>query len=810
MTGSSSYLSDSGKHWKIGADAESGFNFLGLDSEGTGREQVNLMWRPARIEVDDPEGNVLTDDWVVFTGAYYDDELIGKAGLTKAPDSLKSSGRLLERKFARASSGRLDLAPLIGGTLPKAGAYVYIPFSLEKEQEITFGFGADYWLQAWVDGAELCSTFPGGNRTYPPTSSDFVQTVKLGKGSHLLVIRFISGQASSLLCVSAKIKLWTTAWEIRDDRWICTMRKTGDGSQVIWEISAAGDDLSWRVNYEGKGAVNNVRLVLPFNPMITPTVLFPARLGDGGVGRGPWLMVAPDFGHLRIEEEKNGSWQAIIAGQRGSGCMQPYAQVVPPTERGEISKAHVGKLGYYPQKLDIVFCLNSPLRAGGRAGLRLSPVELNKPAGIDAATWKRIRRPYLNQWQPCSNWTPRKAEPMMLGNNTLSDVAFCCTAFYADPMLFWHEMVPGISVLPLLRHTVDHALRYHVGLDGHVNALWSLADLHLYPNPMFIIAARDYWMLSQDKAWLNANIHVLHRIGEFLARRDLDHDGLVESFNGGNAWSLREPDHADIWFEFMNFGWKNAWTNALTYRAWNCLAEMLKAAGHPGGADYYLALAGKLRKAFTEKLLSKEHGWFASWISGDGEIHDYCHTFVNGMAVAYGIVPPAEGRAILERVVRKSHEIGFKEWRFGIPSNLLPARKGDMIRPAITMDGVPEKSSWPDDLTEEKAFGYVHPNGLIHPVMVWPYLLGLQTAGMDEEAERILQAMIKTAEEGLFQNGITNIGGSGPEYIRFDGRTAGYEGYLPEVWNFLMAAFTSHPDMRKKLLGKEEIGSEKP
>ena len=804
MNGGMSF-SASGRQGKISASAEAGFDFLGLDSQGTGRQDVNLLVAPARLVLDDPDQRVgLPDRWTVFTQIYAHDPVIGQRDLTGVPDALEVGGRELERKMGEAKDGTLDLAPLIGGTLSQVGAYVYVPFSLTQEEEIVWGFGADFWLQAWIDGEQVCTTFPQGNRTFPPTDTDVVRTATLAKGNHLLVIRFLSGASSSLLCLSAKRKLWTTRWDIRDDRWVCSMTKEGKDDRLTWDVLPKGDDLLWRVSYEGEGRIENLKLVLPFNSMITPTVLLPAKVGDGGVALGPWLMVAPDFGHLRIQSEGVGPWHAIIEGWRGNGCMTPYAPVVPPAERERISKEHVKNLGYLQQRIEVAFHLDKPLCANSHAALRLSPVELSKPDGIDDSTWRQIRRPYLNQWQPCSRWNSRRQEWMMLGNNTLSDVAFCCTFFYADPMLFWHELVPGISVAPLLRHTLDHALRCHVARDGHVNGFWNMEDMFFFSNPAFIIAAWDYWQVSRDSDWLKANVAVLHRIGEFIAQRDVDQDGLVESFNSGNAGNLHEPHRGDIWFESINFGWKNAWTNALTYRAWNGLAQMLKAAGHPGGADYYLSLAVKLREAFAEKLLSKENGWFVSWISEDGRAHDYCHTFINGMAVAYGLVPPREGRAILERVIRKSHQIGFEQWRFGIPSNLITISKEDMMQADITLDGTVNHEHWhhwPEGLTEEAAFGYRHPNGLIHPVMVRFYLLGLQTAGLDEEADRILNEMLKTAEAGLFQNGITNDGGCGPEYIMFDGRTAGYEGYLPEVWNFLIAAFTRNPDMRKKLRG---------
>ena len=126
-----------------------------------------------------------------------------------------------------------------------------------------------------------------------------------------------------------------------------------------------------------------------------------------------------------------------------------------------------------------------------------------------------------------------------------------------------------------------------------------------------------------------------------------------------------------------------------------------------------------------------------------------------------------------------------------------------MIGPRIGTDGEPVRHpfySWPDGLTERKAFGHRYPNGTIHPALTWFYLLGLQVAGLDDEAERIIGAMIGTAERGGFQNGVVNAGNCGAEHFFINGRTCGYEGYLPENWNFLMALFTRQPSARRRLI----------
>lgn len=590
-------------------------------------------------------------------------------------------------------------------------------------------------------------------------------------------------------------------WQDQNGAMTCSIPGSEAGSAVRWSISRDGDDLLWRMAYAGAKPAVGLKVTLPFDSLMGAAVLIPASLDAQRRGLGPWLLTVPDAGHLRVEAEPVDAWYAVNDGVPGGASIHSPKEGVDPRLRGKAWLDAVKLPDYKSGRLTLQFVCMQPVVPGTQLSLRFSPRELSTPKGIDAATWKRIRRPYLNNWQPCGTWAgPQKT--WVLANNVLSVPASSSLFFYAEPMLYWREPVAGIDVKVLLRHSLGYWLHNEVSAQGHVNGFGHMYDLYPSAGAFVIATAWDYWVISGDKKWLEREIPVLHRMADYLQRRDVDKDGLIESYGSGNAGTLRDPDRADVWFEMMNFGHKNSWSNIMTYRAFACMAEMLDVVDQPSGARYYRGLAARLREAYVRQLLSPENGWFVSWISLDGQVHDYCHTFVNGAAVAYGLVGPEQGKQILSRVAAKSKSFGFDQWQLGVPGNLIPCRKEDMISAGIGLDGQPIKNDfyWPELLSEKEAFGHRYPNGTIHPTLVWYYLLGLQVAGLNAEADRILEAMIGTAEQGLFQNGIVNVGFGGAEHFYSNGRTCGYEGYLPESYNFLMAAFTKSEAGRQRML----------
>jgi len=133
--------------------------------------------------------------------------------LSRIPEVLDMGGKRVEARSARFNANRiLDLAPFIGVSGDEAigkTAFVYIPFTAAEAGPVTFGFGADWWYAAYLDGELLSETLSGsdGNVTWPPCIRDFTATAQAAAGEHLLVVRFVSGKASSLLAVGGPADL---------------------------------------------------------------------------------------------------------------------------------------------------------------------------------------------------------------------------------------------------------------------------------------------------------------------------------------------------------------------------------------------------------------------------------------------------------------------------------------------------------------------------------------------------------------------------------------------------------------------------
>ena len=251
-----------------------------------------------------------------------------------------------------------------------------------------------------------------------------------------------------------------------------------------------------------------------------------------------------------------------------------------------------------------------------------------------------------------------------------------------------------------------------------------------------------------------------------MAGRDLDGDGLVESdlrlgISGSHAWSTN-------WWDIISFGWKDAFSNALLYRALDLLSASIPTSNADDAklVESLLEWSSRVRKNYTVEFLNPETGWLAGWRSRDGVLHDYCFLYVNGAAVGYGVVDPEIGTEIMTRVLEELRNTGFEGYRFGLPGNLIAIPDEDLVK---WQAGFP--------------YGYYLNGGVTHS-QARHFLNGLYAAGLEAEADEVLGLLA----EGLVNRDVLGGCGSGVDWHTWDGRACGYEGQLTDQFGVIATA----------------------
>jgi hypothetical protein len=425
--------------------------------------------------------------------------------------------------------------------------------------------------------------------------------------------------------------------------------------------------------------------------------------------------------------------------------------------------------------------------------LTLSPVRLSPPEGLtDKTLWQKVRRGWFNPWQPSSRWgdqnRPFSAPEGILSNNVISDPVSFALPFYADQALWTPDIAPGISIMTQVRRSIDWWLEHRMDPTGEVIGYWDYRHF-LDSNPGILISAWDYVEATGDRAWLKERIDRLELLSTFVEQRDVDHDGMVEATQSGNSGTLIEPARSCCWFDALNCGHKDGYTNAFIYRAWRCLAELEGQLGRAQQQVHYTELADRLKAVYAKTLYNPATGWLAWWKSADGHLHDYATPIVNGLAIDYGLVEPDEGRKILARLRKKMQAVNFTRLDLGLPCTLIPVRRGDYLQP--DGDGVPSREDGTDTFQN-------YMNGGISAGHTLHFIMAHYVVGEPEKGDKVLRAMVDRQATVGFQNGVRNREDEGIDWTTWNGAPKGYEGYLADVFMFMQASVLREPSLRAR------------
>lgn len=148
--------------------------------------------------------------WRVYGPLTGEEPLLPAEKLAVMPgDGLEINEQRYQARVVEAAANRIDFAEIYGGVEAYRTAYVFLPLTTEKDSVVTLGMGADYWLQAWLDGNVILETTETGNGLggAPVAITNWLVNIKMTRGPHVLAARFISGSGGALLALGGPHEL---------------------------------------------------------------------------------------------------------------------------------------------------------------------------------------------------------------------------------------------------------------------------------------------------------------------------------------------------------------------------------------------------------------------------------------------------------------------------------------------------------------------------------------------------------------------------------------------------------------------------
>ena len=582
-------------------------------------------------------------------------------------------------------------------------------------------------------------------------------------------------------------------WLQIDEKWrpasplrIETLTKSNDRTQyrirleehghVDWHISREKSVLSFHIEQRNAPSLKAMRLVFPFDPRAAATTVIPSAWQGLNAMNLPVIISAPDFGQMLLTHQEGVEVVGSLQGQR--------------------AETHT-----------VDFILEWQCNDDAQnLFLGLEPVYAPMPQGLqDKGLWRAMRRGWFNMLQPSAQWgtegRPQYAPPGLLANNVVSDPVSCVLHMKADHVLLAPNLGPGVSATVPLRNTLDWWLDHGMEDSGEMRS-WRNVRGMLDANAGPLIASWCYVEASKDRTWLETRIDALERLADYLAKRDVDDDGLVESVYSGNYGTQIARLGASA-YDTINSGHKDGYSNALIYRAWCGLADLELQLGRKQSAERYRTLARRLRDVYSMELYNSKTGWLAWWRSEDGELHDLSSPMITSIAILYGLVEEKPGRTMLDKLWKKIQTVGFIRFDLGVPLTLEPVRKGDYQQPEpgkkAGQYGRPVLEDGSDTFQQ-------YLNGGCMVSDAYYFITALHMVGEKERADSILHAMLKRQVEGVFpngggfQNGVIDRFPLGAEFYDWNGKTCGYEGHLVYSFSFLQAALLRNQAIRDKVL----------
>lgn len=518
-----------------------------------------------------------------------------------------------------------------------------------------------------------------------------------------------------------------------------------DGARTRWEIRASAKGIRMAVagNVSSRSLARSP-LALHFAFDVSKTPVSPlANPRPGTAAPLPCLLHATDYGTLLLQSP---SKDVNLAGESIRSQAQWNASI-----EGSAKRRSDGLIVLSP----------------GTTSFEVSAVvESVRPVPALTKSDPRLAtlpRHWLNTFQ-------YRPDIGMLANNIVSDNCVFCLYQYADAAVYTPRLPGGVEPIRMVREALD---RYFAGATGY-GIGWEDIETETYPS--MLIAAWDVIRVTGDKALLRKWLPHLNRIAAAMEKQDRNGNGIPESIRTGVSGRIGCP--TSNWWDQINFGHEDAYASALAYRALGCFADLQTVAGNRAEAERIERWASRIKAAYVPNFLNPDTGVIAGWRDSEGKLHDYYFTFVNGAAIANGLVPDGLANKIMDRMQAKMRNVGYTRFELGLPGPLIVIPKNDYGVGAL---GSPQRDDGMD--TWE-----VFEHGGATACFASHYIQALYKLGRRTEADAILWPMMTSYAAGRFQNGV----GKGGEWTRWDGSPSGYEGMLADAYATQIVLFTGY------------------
>jgi len=511
-------------------------------------------------------------------------------------------------------------------------------------------------------------------------------------------------------------------WRILKDRMEFQMRRDGETPIRVWESSA------WSIVCQSE---------------VTPTAVLGhiTRQGETGLMRLPVLFHAPGHGTMMIN---------LLSGEGmcRSDSSRPLTFMLLELKVGEIPQPE-GDYLLPAGKHHLVGELICH-----RHKHQLHP---DTPAPVALAL------------QRCSVTSMTyRADTGTLSNNGCSMHAPLCMDNWSDVATRIGELLPGLLPVDLLRDSLERWLNegpgYASGGMTGEGEIHPAEDEYIMTGTAGLLGLAEYLNQCGEREWLHSFAPQIGRQLALMRRRDVDNDGIVEcryrhGISGGHQWSTG-------WYDVVSFGWKDAFSNALLYRALVLLSGALPRLGKHDLAVDLQEWAKKLKEHYMGAFFNDQTGWLAGWRDRKGVLHDFAFLAVNGAAVCSRVVDGEHSITIIRNLWNEAQRVHLPDPRLGLPGNLWPIPDTDMV-----------------ELMHGKPMGHYINGGLTHS-QSRHFVRALYEVGMTKEGDELLEALCETLADGTAFGGC----GSGVDWHYWDGGPCGYEGLLTDQFGILAVA----------------------